>query len=309
VPTTFAAARDFAKNYPRGSRLASSAFQGDPGPTPFRPGEVTPGATVVKFAQLVLGEGARRRREMFLDAQARMAAEHQGLVDQELRRRSDPNYISPALAETMRHNRFMESKPPATPAAPQPPADMEVPAPLAESVGHGVQPGPNDPRVVTAAGAATGREHVDQRARDAAERAKQTRSKVAAARFEMDQIKAGRQRALDQAEQLASDHFDRLYARANSPKQGGFWGFGSHDTGQRAASDSLQLGQGAQSATDIAAARKSFISKSQRVAASQYDQSTAARRLQIQSVIDSEINLPADVDPDPMRLLPTDSGE
>jgi hypothetical protein len=292
VPTTVAAARDFAKNYPRGSRLASSAFQGDPGPTPFRPGEVTPGATVVKFAQLVLGEGARRRREMFLDAQAKMAAHHQTLVDQELARRSDPNYMSPFQRESLdlsRQRLEFERNKPATES--KPPADEPTTPEIAAAAGHGIKPGPNDPRVVQHAIALTGQEGTDRRARETAKRTQEQRSKVAQARFEMAQINEGRQRVIDQAEQVASDHFDQWYPTATKP-------IGWFDKGiaQKAASDSLGTSREMLSASKMTEARSIFLAKHKRIAATQYDQSTAARRMQIQSVIDSEMNLPPEAD-------------
>lgn len=70
MATTLAESRKFARG--AGSRLATSAYQNadDLQPEPFKTGEASGLGMVVKLAQTVLAEGARRRREKIAAAMA-----------------------------------------------------------------------------------------------------------------------------------------------------------------------------------------------------------------------------------------------
>jgi hypothetical protein len=264
--------------------MASAAYQ-DLAPDPFKPGEASPEAAVVKFAQIVLTANARRRqdrlREEFQSQQIRNAE----MTAAKLTREADPNYISPALRETMRHNLATEGNAAATqdrlnePKTATPRALMTLTRPFGEwKAGDQVDPAEYS-RVAAAA-----------RAQQAAKERDTRKSHVANARYSIDQLKAASVAGQDAAEAVARTTFDGLIRAASEGK----------GSTRRAALANLKLPQNTridplQDHAAIEKLRQDWIATARKTWATRYERETAGKRATWQRIVDEEANVPADL--------------
>lgn len=278
MPSTFAAARDFARGT-GGSRMAQSLYQSadDLAPSYFKPGEVSPGAALVKFAQLFLTQGARMRREREADAFVQSERQRQQLTLDKLERESAPGYESPSLIETKRHNRVVEDRlanPPAKTATPR--ALVTLGADFGQWK-KGAQVDPQDPAVR----AELQRQRIEQTARHRVNRG----NELAEAKFNIAQIDASSKRAQDAAEDQARLQFTALLRDANGP------------TGSLARSSARSmLGLTNNSDIDpitnsawVNQARADWIARARRQAATIHEQKYGGQRARYQRTIDSTL--------------------
>jgi hypothetical protein len=197
MPSALQTSRTYARY---GSRLASSMMQGDPGPSPFMPGSVTPAAAIVKLAHSVLAYGSQKRAQTYNDQVIADAQEKSDLTLKALRQRTDPSYMTDYQRSEVEHRTADEarlSNPQATPRA-----KVHLGADLAKFYGLGGE-GDYDPDAVSAAKGQLDEIRLTRAAADAKKRSTDRQSsakKYTAAQSELEDYDKQRTAAADAAE-------------------------------------------------------------------------------------------------------------
>lgn len=282
--SSLAAAREFSR-YTSGSRMARSAFQ-SLDPAPFAPGEASGPALVVKLAQQVLTQGARRRRErLALEFQAQEQQKN-ALTLQKLQRDADPNYMPPYQRQSLDIQRGNAANTAGNTAADNTRAD----ATAAETKRA------NDARIAQAATNEAGR---NTRATNsvAAQRAKAQEREARmqefqAANLELNLLKRKGAAAQDAAENVVAAQFDRM-DRAST----GGWGKPNQ---KKAVADSLGM-RATAPPKDVMARRKQKMDDARRTARTLFEQQNGPRIAQLEALRDRHmVQAAVDNGPDPV---------